>query len=255
MLNPQETLFVLVHDAWLGAWAWRDVSARLGERGWSAAALDLPGRTPDAAPDLATLQTYADAVVAVAQSWERGNVVLVGHGTAGPVVQLAAEQLGAKVAGIIFVSAFVLQNGETIASQMMPAMADFFKAVADADPAGRIDLSQLPDFWQSNILNDAPGRVPEVIAKIIPEPAAPFYEPVNLTSFFESRPPCAYVVFNEDLSQPPGELYPRQPNKLGTFRPIFISAGHLGILTHPREVAEAFVFLATQPRFGQKAEG
>lgn len=246
MLNAQETLFLLVHDAWHGAWAWRDVTAYLNARGWSSAALDLPGRTPTDPPGAASLTFYADAVCQVARQWTRGKVVLVGHGTAGPVLQLAAEQLGDAVAGVVFVSAYILRDGESIAGQMSPEIAGFFQALAEAHPQKRLDLSQLTDFWRTNMINDAPSKADEILAKLIPEPIEPFFEKISLSTFFEKRPPCAYLVFNEDLSLPPGELYPRQPAKLGTYRQMFVSASHEGLLTHPREVAEAFIFLASQ---------
>lgn len=246
MLQPHETLFLLVHDAWHGAWAWRDVTAYLNARGWSSAALDLPGRTPTDPPGAASLTYYAEAVEQVARQWTRGKVVLVGHGLAGPVLQLAAERLGDLVGGLIFVSAYVLNDSETVADQLPPEMSQFFAALAEAHPQKRLDLAQFADFWRTNLINDAPERAEEILAKLVPEPIEPFFEKISLPDFFQNRPPCAYLVFNEDISLPPGELYPRQAAKLGSYRQLYVSASHEGLLTHPREVAEAFVFLAAQ---------
>lgn len=247
-MNPQDITFLLVHDAWLGAWAWEEVVRALRERGWTALAPDLPGHgeaqlTEEELKDI-TLSHYVEAVIQAAPN--DGRVVLVGHGTGGPVVQLAAEQLGDRVAAIIFVQGYILKDGETIAGQMPPEFAAFFESMAGSRPDRRIDLTQIADFWRYNLLNDMPVRADELLARLVPEPAGPLFEPVQLKTFFQKLPPCAYISFNEDMSLPSGDFHPRMPNKLGKYRHVNVNAGHEGILTKPREVAEIIMYLVTQ---------
>lgn len=251
-MNPQETLFILVHDAWHGKWAWDGVIERLDERGWQAAALDLPAHN---ATELAlagdmSLEAYADSLVDFTQQektrYGADKIVLVAHGTGGPVTQLAAEKLGGAVAALIFAGAYILRDGESIAGQMPPEQAVFFQSLADSRSDGRIDLADVADFWRFNVIQDDMRRADELLARLVPEPAKPLFEPISLKSFFAQHPSSAYISFNDDLSLPPGYFYPLMANKLGPHRHMTVNAGHEGILTKPREVAEALVFLASQ---------
>ena len=249
-MNPQDTLFVLVHDAWHAGWAWQAVIEWLEERDWSAVALDLPGHTPAASQvESLTLEDYSQAVVGFVREQQATHagrsIVLVGHGTGGVVVQTAAQELGDALKGLIFAGAYVLNDGETIAAQMPPEMADFFQSLADSRPDHRIDLTTVGDFWRFNVINDDPRRADELLARLVPEPIGPFFEKTALPTFARRHPPAAYISFNDDLSLPPGEFYPRMANKLGPHRHMTVNAGHEGILTKPREVAEALIFLAS----------
>ncbi len=258
-MNPNETLFILVHDAWHGGWAWEKVAEEVAARGWNVVALDLPGHGLNPVRDnnyaRLTLKAYAATVGWLAKTNpDMARLVLVGHGTAGPVLQLAAEQLGERVAGLVFVGAYILQDGESIAGQMPSEMYDFFKSLSDASPDGRLDMAQIGEFWRYNFCNDAQLQADDWLARLVPESAGPLFEKIQLKTFFQQAPPSAYLSFNEDMSLPPGEFHPRMPNKLGPYHHININAGHEGILTKPREVAEALVFLASQIFGGQGSE-
>lgn len=246
-MQLEDTLFVLVHDAWHGAWFWEALIARVEERGGQAVALDLPGHgllyQEEETPGDYSLAKYARAVEDFVEQQGQGrNVVLVGHGTAGPVLQLVAEQAPNKIAGLIFTAAYVLNHGESIASQMPAEMADVFKQLAESRPDRRIPLDVLADYWRFNVINDEPRRADEVLTRLQPEPLAPLLEPIQLQN---STPPvpCAYIGFNEDLSLPPGEFFPRMARKLGKYRHLTVNAGHEAPFTKPREVAEALLFL------------
>jgi pimeloyl-ACP methyl ester carboxylesterase len=250
-VKPEEILWVLVHDAWLGGWAWEAVSARLTGRGWTVLTLDLPGHGETAlAPEEAqklTLASYAQAVVeATTRQLGQRKAVLVGHGTAGPVIQLAAERLEGQVAALAFVGAYILREGESIAGQMPPEIAAFFKELAARNPTGRLDLQDLPDFWRYNLINDDPRQADRLLGRLVPEPTGPLFEPAHFTTFFQQRLPYAYLSFNEDMSLPVGDFYPNMPNKLFHYRHLNINAGHEGIITRPLEVAESLMFLASQ---------
>ena len=250
-MTTEETLFILVHDAWLGAWSWEKVAEWLAGRGWNVAPLDLPGhgvyQIPEERLKNLTLRHYAATVVGFARANpDIPKLVLVGHGTGGPVIQLAAEQLGERVAGLIFASAYILQNGESILGLMPPEVAEIFKNLAATRSDNRINLKLEPDFWRYNLLNDDLLHAGELLDRLTPEPAAPLGEVAQFKTFFQQHPPCAYISFNEDMSLPPGDFYPRMAAKLGQYHHLNINAGHEGILTKPREVAEAMVLLATQ---------
>jgi pimeloyl-ACP methyl ester carboxylesterase len=100
--------YVLVHGAFGGAWAWRDVGAELDRRSLVWTALDLPSSHD--ATGAATLADDADALVAVASGL--GPTVVVGHSYGGAVVAEAAGRLP-QAESLVFVAAIVPLPGES----------------------------------------------------------------------------------------------------------------------------------------------
>jgi pimeloyl-ACP methyl ester carboxylesterase len=247
--DPNETVFLFVHDAWHGAWEWDEVLARIEEHGLLGAAVDLPGHGSATPAEEYSLRLYTDAVLRAAGNIKAETIILVGHGTAGPVLQLATERwYEAKrptLVGLIFAAAFILENGESIFDQMPPEMSGYFRQLAEQHGDNKIDMRDMPEYWQFSVLNDEPRRVAELLARLTPEPLAPFEEKIRLTNFFTHQPPCVYISFNEDISLPPGEFHPRMSNRLGVHRHFLVNAGHAAPLTKPREVAEAVSFLSS----------
>ena len=232
-MNPQDSLFVLVHDAWHRSWAWQSVAMRLQERGWSALAIEASTNG-----DM-NLTEYADAIVQKLQPYAEHKIILVGHGTGGPVIQLVADKIN-NVAGLIFVQAYVLKSGESIASVMSPQTWQLLESLIEDD---KLDLTKVPDLWRFGFINDNPKQADEYLQKLVAESSRLFTEPIH---FDERGLPSAYISFNEDMSQPNGLFHPQMANKLGKFRHVNINASHEGILTKPREVAEVMIYLAAQ---------
>jgi pimeloyl-ACP methyl ester carboxylesterase len=118
--------FVLVHGAWHGAWCWYRIATALEALGHRVTALDLPAAGIDPTPPLAVgLQEQADRVVALLDTLDE-PVVLVGHSAGGPVVSTVAEARPQKIAKLVYVTAFLLADG------------DFLAAAASRDPDSAI---------------------------------------------------------------------------------------------------------------------
>ncbi len=247
-MELENITFVLVHDAWHGAWAWDSVIEFIEQRGSRAVALDLPGHgklyQPENSAAEYSLTKYAAAVENFVRAQKSREVVLVGHGTAGPVLQLVAEAMPDEIAALVFVGAYILDNGETIAGRMPPEMAEVFQQLADSRADKRVPMHLLADYWRFNVMSDDIRRAEQVLARLNPEPVAPLFEPIVLKQTHLTVP-RGYVSFNEDMSLPPGEFHPRMAGKLGPHRHMTVNAGHEGPLTKPREVAEALLFLGT----------
>ncbi len=248
-------MYVLVHDGWHGAWEWADVITWLEQRGGKAVALDLPGHgalyQSEEVPGDYSLSSYAKAVADFVRGQQQLNreIVLVGHGTAGPILQLVGAELVKELAGLIFLGAYILRDGESISEQMPPEMADMLGQMAESRPDARLDMSLLADYWRFNVMSDDARKANEVLAKLAPEPSAPLFEKIKLPQTNAPLLPCAYISFNEDMSLPPGEFHPRMAGKLGAHRHLTVNAGHEGPLTKPRELAEGLIFLG---QFGLK---
>ena len=108
--------FVLVHGAWHGGWCWQRVATLLRREGHSVFTPTLTGlgeRSHLLGPGV-DLATHISDVVNVFK-WERlERVVLCGHSYGGMVISGVAEQMEAAIGTIVFLDAFVPQNGQAL---------------------------------------------------------------------------------------------------------------------------------------------
>ena len=130
--------FLLIHGAMGGAWCWERVIAGLQDAGHRATAIDLPGQGSDTTPlPEITLYRYADQVCETLAAMD-GPVVLTGHSMGGMVITQAASQRPHKLAGLIYVAAFLPQPGQSLVeiTHLPEAAGDSVQAniVVDGDP-------------------------------------------------------------------------------------------------------------------------
>jgi pimeloyl-ACP methyl ester carboxylesterase len=102
------TQFVLIPGAWLGAWAWRDVTPILEKSGHSAYPVTLTGMAERS--HLATtgvgMETATQDVLNVIKYNEIDRCVLVGHSFAGKVAAAVADRAHAKIEKVVYLDAF-----------------------------------------------------------------------------------------------------------------------------------------------------
>ena len=110
---PMKT-FVLVHGAWMGAWAWDDVAAGLRAKGATVVAVELPGHGSDATPlSGANMEAYVAKVLAAVDAAGK-PVILVGHSMAGMVVTQVAELRADKIEKLVYLAAYLPKDGQKL---------------------------------------------------------------------------------------------------------------------------------------------
>lgn len=109
-VEPAPTV-VLVHGMWHGGWAWDRVVAELAALGHRSVAVTLPG-TGRAAGD-PTFDGHCAHLTDVLAGID-GDVVLVGHSYSGALLTQVGD--APNVRALVFVSAFLLEPGESVAS-------------------------------------------------------------------------------------------------------------------------------------------
>src|SRR6266571_4507283 len=106
--------FVLVHGASQGGWCWRRVSDRLERRGHKVFTPTLTGlgeRSHLMSANVDLDMHITDVVNVI--KWESlQGIVLVGHSYGGWVVSGVAEQMLPAIAAIVFLDAFMPENGQ-----------------------------------------------------------------------------------------------------------------------------------------------
>ncbi|UQU67191.1 alpha/beta hydrolase [Couchioplanes caeruleus] len=107
------TTYVLVPGMWIGAWAWRDVTAALRARGHEVYPVTLTG-VADRAHLLGPgtdLDLHTEDVVRLIEAEDLRDVVLVGHSYGGMPVSAAALRVRDRIRHIVYVDSGPLPEG------------------------------------------------------------------------------------------------------------------------------------------------
>lgn len=105
--------FFLVHGAWCGAWCWEKLKPLLETQGHTVIAPDMPGHGEDMLPIKdQSLENYARVVENLIAPLKK-PVILVGHSFGGMIISQAACYIPNKIKKLVYISAFVPQNGQS----------------------------------------------------------------------------------------------------------------------------------------------
>ena len=126
--------FVLVHGAWHNAQCWERVVPLLEAAGHRVDAVDLPGHGEDETPVIgmtldANARHVANRVEAAGEP-----VVLVGHSMGGMAITQAAELVPEKIAMLVYVSAFLPADGQSLPQLAHDLPDDIVQPNILADP-------------------------------------------------------------------------------------------------------------------------
>ncbi|MGB9044297.1 MAG: alpha/beta fold hydrolase, partial [Pseudolabrys sp.] len=130
--SPSKT-FVLVHGAWQGGWCWRRVADRLRARGHIVFTPTLTGlgeRTHLLDPKVDLSLHIAD-VLGVIKYEQLNDIVLVGHSYGGCVISGVAEAIPDKIRSIVFLDAFIPDNGDATLDLVQPAVQEIIRAALE----------------------------------------------------------------------------------------------------------------------------
>ena len=118
--------FVLVHGAWHGGWCWKRVRGALQAHGHQVFTPTLTG-VADRSHLLSrevNLETHITDVVNLILWEERSDVVLCGHSYGGAVISGVADRIADRIGALVYLDAFVLQNGQSLYDTLPAAQKD-----------------------------------------------------------------------------------------------------------------------------------
>ena len=121
--------FVICHGGWAGGWQWREVGAQLRAGGHEVYTPTLTGlgeRVHLAHPDI-DLETHIQDIVMVLRYENLYNVILVGHSYGGMVITGVAEQVPERIAQLVYLDAFVPQDGQSLADLIGPELTAYIE--------------------------------------------------------------------------------------------------------------------------------
>lgn len=231
--------FVLVAGAWLGSWAWEEVSAQLRAAGHEAHPLTLSGLAERQGVP-AGQQTHVRDIVAEVERLDLREVVLVGHSYSGIPVGQAAERIGDRLARVVFVDANVPVDGGSFVSGLPDGRATVEAAIAAHD-----------GFWPPLTAADCAGQgldaeqIGRIVAGSTPHPGATLMEPAQLKGPL-SELPAVYVKCLLDGDDPGPEVAALLKGERWSL--VRMETGHWPMFSQPAELAEVLLAVAAAAR-------
>ena len=211
---------VLVHGAFVDETSWDAVASILTAKGYHVTAVKNP--LTSLADDVAATNTVLDA--------QDGAVVLVGHSWGGVVIGEAGDN--AKVASLVYVSAFAPEKGETITALAASGPATPGVAAIRPDDKGYLTID--PAVFPSAVAGDLPKEIGEhLAAHQMPINHTAFDEPAQVAAWHDK--PSWYVLSAQDLVLDPHAqafFAERMKAKVTT-----VNGSHASLASHAEEVA------------------
>jgi len=213
---------VLVHGAWADGSCWSDIIRRLQADGYHVTAPQFPMTA--LADDVARLRQVLDM--------QDGPTIVAGHSYGGQIM----TALGAdapNVAGLVYVAAFGIDEGESIGGLL---------AFGPVTPALEHMITDKQGFgWLSedDFVHHFAGDVEPTTAKVM----YAVQQPLALSAFgdvmdvpaWKSQPTWYLVAQNDEAIPPDAE---RQfAGRMGATT-VEIASGHVAMVSHPDAVAD-----------------
>jgi pimeloyl-ACP methyl ester carboxylesterase len=229
--------YVLISGAWHGAWCWERVTPLLIARGHAVRTPELPATGTDTGdPRQVTLAGWARYVAEIVER-QREPVILVGHSRGGIVTSQVAELVPDGVRRLVFVAAYLLPHGATLAAQ---ARADAESLIApNMVPAATGVTCTL----RAGIVRDALyGRCSATdadwaTARLSPEPLKPLVTPLRLSDARFGRVPRQYIECRADRAVTHAAQRAMQA-ALPCEAVYTLDADHSPFLSRPAELAQ-----------------
>lgn len=130
--------FVLVHGAWQGASTWDWVVPDLEDAGHKVYVPTLTGlgaHSHQLTPEV-NLETHIQDVLGVLNYERLQEITLVGHSYAGMIITGVAEQAKDRLSRLVYVDAFIPNDGQSALQLLPDAIQQTFQAQADAEGGG-----------------------------------------------------------------------------------------------------------------------
>lgn len=191
---PAKPTIVIVHGAWGGSWAFRRVDALLREKGYNVYRPSLTGqgeRVHLASPDI-NLTTHINDVVNMILFEDLHDITLVGHSYGGMVITGVADRVPDRIRRLIYVDAFVPEDGESVES-IQGARGAWIKQLTKGD--------YIVPPWVK------PDQPPP---KDVPQPLKTFTEPIVLKNKAARQIPAVYILTVEAGKKPEDDDFASQ---------------------------------------------
>jgi pimeloyl-ACP methyl ester carboxylesterase len=228
--------FVLAHGAWHGGWCWRRVSDRLekgGHKVFTPTMTGLGERSHLLDPKV-NLATHVTDIVNVIK-WEGlSDIVLVGHSYGGMIISGVAEQMHEAIGSIVFLDAFVPENGEALVTltarrQAIEELAQKGETSMKPVPAAVFQVNEKDRAWVDRMCT--------------PHPLATLTDKITLTGARERIAKKSYIRATGYANAPFDAAQAKVKARTG-WRVYEMPCGHDAMVDMPDRLTEIFLEVA-----------
>jgi pimeloyl-ACP methyl ester carboxylesterase len=223
--------FVLVHGGFAGGWQWQPVADLLRRAGQVVFTPTLTGmgeRRHLASPQV-DLETHILDIVNLFKYEELEDVNLVGFSYGGMVITGAAERLPERIARLVYLDAFVPEDGQRFVDLLGPHISAVFQYRADT-------------YGQGWLVTPDPEEV-EADWRMTPQPIRTALSPLPLGNPQALDLPRTFIYCTADKSPLPEVWSPlaqaaEKARHAPAWRYFELPAGHMALRSTPVEVAK-----------------
>jgi pimeloyl-ACP methyl ester carboxylesterase len=213
---------LLIPGAWHGAWCYRRVADLLIARGHKVHALTLTGLGDRVhlASDAVNMDTHIADIVNFVKWEDLNNFVLVGHSYGGLPITGAADQIGDKVSSIIYLDAFIPEDGQSmvdIVKRPMPSTG-----TAPPFPAKAFKVNEKDEAY--------------VNAKMTPQPINTYTQKIKVAGAYKKIAKKTYVR-SLQFNNPAFQVLYEALKQDAAWKTHTLDCGHDMMVDKPEELA------------------
>ena len=213
---------VLVHGAWADGSSWSAVTKILQADGYNVTAPQFPETS--LADDVARLRQVLNR--------QNGPTIVAGHSYGGEIMTSLGTD-APNVAGLVYIAAFGLDEGESIGALAASGAPSPALAHLDIDALGFAWLPE-DDFVNHFAADIDPVQAKVMFAEQQPASVAIFGEVMGVPAW-KALPSWYMVATNDEAIPPDAERLFAQ--RMGATT-VEVESGHVAMVSHPDEVAK-----------------
>lgn len=236
--------FVLVHGGGHGAWCWDRVVPALRDAGHEVHVPVLTGvgeRFCELTPDVG-LSTHIDDIVALFETENLRDVILVGHSYGGTVITGVAGRLPGRIRELVFLDAPHPRNGECLCDASPGGLA-VFEAMLREEDGVALTLYPEPHILAAFGLVEQ-ADVDWAMQNLTPHPMKCFTERLDIDDELVDAIPRTSIDCVETLARRDPEITRRAKQADRCWE---IDTGHDLMISEPRATAEMLLKIAAEP--------
>jgi pimeloyl-ACP methyl ester carboxylesterase len=230
---------VLVHGAWHGGWGWKRLAPLLRRAGHEVFTPTLTGlgeRAHLAGPAV-DLETHIGDIVGVLETEELEDVLLLGHSYGGMVVTGAADRVPQRIARLVYLDAFVPENGKSLMDYVVPERGARFRE--EGERTGSVTPPP-PSLWGIT----RPADAAWLTRRESRHPFASMRQPVRLQNEVAlARIPKAFIYCSSPATGSFDQFAAKVRND-PAWRFFELATGHDAMILVPDELARILLELA-----------
>jgi len=232
--------YMLIHGGFAGGWIWDAVAPLLEAAGHTVYAPTLTGlgeRTELPCAHI-TLDTHAQDVIDLINCERLSNIILVGHSYSGMVITAVAERTPERIGHLIYLDAFVPEDGHSLVDYLPAAVAEELTRLA-AERGGWAPMPFSPESL--GLTNEA--DIQRFLSRVVDHPIQTALDRVEVRNPAAAEIPRTFIYCTSPALGFFDEAAARARQCGWRYREL--ATGHLPQITAPAETARLLLEAAT----------